>query len=98
MLDIEMKYNDIENDLDVLYTIAYEGIALSDKYDTDDDGINSIYVYIEQIRRELEESIAKAKTLEIDRFKRSQGGKKSANNMTKRERIARARRASHSRH
>lgn len=103
MLDIEMKYNDIENDVEWFYAQALQNIVFSEGVvyehidDKENDDVNYVMVYLEQIRNEITDCIEKAKAYDIEKLKRSQGGRKSANNMTKAERVARATKASHAR-
>ena len=50
-------------------------------------------VDLESIKNEIEDCLDKAQKYDELRYKQSQGGRKSASNMTKEERIARARKA-----
>lgn len=82
LFDIESYYNDLENDLARLAQVAQmQAKDLADE--------------IEQARtvEELRDAIIRAKCFDIDRLKRSQGGRKSASNMTKEQRQERARKA-----
>lgn len=86
MLDIEKEYNDNVQNLHKLAGLALENVdKLSQSLEI------GLIVY------DLEKAIERAKLYDIAQFKRSQGGKKSADNMTAEERKARAIKASHAR-
>lgn len=82
LFDIEAYYNERETDLARLAQLA-----LQQAKDLADE--------IEQAQaiEALRDVIAKAKSFDINRLKRSQGGRKSAQNMTKQQRQERARKA-----
>lgn len=82
LIDIEAYYSERETDLARLAQLA-----LPQAKDLADE--------IEQARavEALRDVIVKAKCFDIERLKRSQGGRKSAQNMTKRQRQERARKA-----
>lgn len=86
MFDIEQEYNDNVQNLHKLAGLALENVEkLSQSLE------------IGLIVHDLEKAIDRAKLYDIAQFKRSQGGKKSADNMTAEERKARALKASHAR-
>lgn len=97
MFDLELKYNDINKDLLFVYTMAKQELEFSGIYKEPEDDLDSAMVYLEQIKNELTDCIEKAKKYDIEKMKRSEGGKKSSLNMTKAERRARALKASHAR-
>ena len=86
MFDIEKQHHDNVADLHRL-----AGLALGN---TDDVARQ---IEIGMMTQEIEKAIDKAKLYDLMQLKRSQGGKKSANNMTAEERKARALKASHAR-
>lgn len=86
MFDIEKQHHDNVADLHRL-----AGLALNNA----DDVARQIEIGF--IIQEIEKAIDKAKLYDLMQLKRSQGGKKSAGNMTAEERKARALKASHAR-
>ena len=82
MFDIEKWHNDTINDLRRLAKLALENI--------DEDMGASFQIEIGMATQEIEKAIDEAKLYKIHKLKCSQGGKKSAKNMTKEERIKRA--------
>lgn len=82
MLDIEMKYNELKNDLHKLYTACMENV------DRLDDELFYCKAY-----EDIKDAIAKARLYDIRKYKQSEGGKKSALNLSKQERTERARKA-----
>lgn len=82
MRNIEENYLILESDLRKLTTMAIRGVS-SQKDDFD----------VAFASYEIEVALDKAKAYDILKYKQSQGGKKSSNNMTKNERIKRARKA-----
>lgn len=94
MEDIERKYHDLENDFIFLCSITEQQLSLYIKL-SDDEGeeVQNAIGFLQATKTQVLEAINKAKSYDIERFKKSQGGKKSSQNMTKEERIARARKA-----
>ena len=86
MFDIEKQHHDNVTDLHRL-----AGLALNN---TDDVAKQ---IEIGMMTQEIEKAIDKTKLYDLMQLKRSQGGKKSASNMTAEERRARALKASHAR-
>lgn len=86
MFDIEKQHHDNVADLHRL-----AGLALGN---TDDVAKQ---IEIGMMTQEIEKAIDKAKLYDLMQLKRSQGGKKSAGNMTAEERRKRAIKASHAR-
>lgn len=86
MFDIEKQHHDNVADLHRL-----AGLALNN---TDDVAKQ---IEIGMMTQEIEKAIDKAKLYDLMQLKRSQGGKKSASNMTAEARKARALKASHAR-
>jgi len=86
MFDIEKQHHDNVADLHRL-----AGFALNNT----DDVARQIEIGF--MTQEIEKAIDKAKLYDIMQLKRSQGGKKSADNMTAEERKARALKAAHAR-
>ena len=94
MDEIEQKYHDIEQDFYELHAIAEQELLLALKLsEHEEDEAQNIFTFLNTTKLEMLNAITKAKCYDIERFKKSQGGKKSANNMTKAERVARAKRA-----
>lgn len=87
MFDIENQYNDNINGLHKLVKLIYDADGV-----TIDDQINA-----GMVTHELEKAVEKAKLYDIMRYKQSQAGKKAARNMTQRQRIERAKKASQAR-
>lgn len=86
MFDIEKQHHDNVADLHRL-----AGLALGNTEDV------ARQIEIGMMTQEIEKAIDKAKLYDLMQLKRSQGGKKSADNMTAEERHARALKASHAR-
>lgn len=86
MFDIEKQHHDNVADLHRIARLALDSV----------DGIEK-QIEIGFIVQEIEKAIDKAKLYDLMQLKRSQGGKKSASNMTAEERKARALKASHAR-
>lgn len=86
MFDIEKQHHDNVADLHRL-----AGLALGKTEDV------ARQFEIGFMTQEIEKAIDKAKLYDVMQFKRSQGGKKSASNMTAEERKARALKAAHAR-
>lgn len=82
MLEIELYYNEVENDIKKLNKIALGNCA-----GIDDE------LQVALIINELLNVYKKAKLYDILQHKRSEGGKKSWQNMTEKERTERARKA-----
>ena len=82
MLDIELNYNELKNDLHNLYTTCMENVER-----LDDE------LYYCKAYEDIKNAIEKARLYDINKYKQSQGGKKSALNLTKQERTERARKA-----
>lgn len=83
MEDIAENYGALHHDLNILYNFAC-AVVHSDIGDS---------VMLDMIKEELADALDKAQKYDELRFKHSQGGKKSSSNMTKEQRIARARKA-----
>ena len=84
LFDIEQYYNEKENDLTRLYELAdntAQQMHLVDELE------------VARAFEELKDVLVKAKCYDIERLKRSQGGKKSSHNMTTEQRRERARKA-----
>ena len=75
-------------EIELYYNCLDDFVCKLDKHVTETTGKSYGLHFLE-----LREAIYKAKALDIDRYKKSQGGKKSARNMTKAERSERARKA-----
>ena len=88
MFNIEKWHNDTMNGLHRLAKLALENIG--------EDKSASFQIEIGMETQEIEKAIDEAKLYKIYNLKCSQGGKKSANNMTKEERVKRARLAGRS--
>ncbi|MBO7731333.1 MAG: hypothetical protein J6S67_02220 [Methanobrevibacter sp.] len=82
MEDIAKNYGAIYHDFNIIYLIAKVNACL-----------HTEVVDLESIKNEIEDCLDKAQKYDELRYKQSQGGRKSASNMTKEERIARARKA-----
>lgn len=85
-MEIINHYEIIKRDTDIIKAI-YRKFCTS--YYIDMDDIKLTYDWL----KDIEKAIDKAMLYDIEKLKRSQGGKKSSKNMTKTERIARARKA-----
>lgn len=81
MFDIEKWHNDAINDLHRLAKLALDGSK---------DKSASFQIELGMAIQEIEKGIDEAKLYKIYKHKCSQGGKKSAQNMTKEERVKRA--------
>lgn len=93
MEDIAEEYGAIHHDFNLIYMMARQELDFSTNFKDKDDDIESAWVYLDQLKNEIEDALDKAQKYDELRFKQSQGGKKSAKNMTKAERIARAKKA-----
>lgn len=93
MEDIAENYCSLYHDFNMIYMIARQEFDLALKYRDKTDDIDSALIYLEQAKNEIEQALEKAQKYDELRLKQSQGGKKSANNMTKEERIERAKKA-----
>ena len=85
-IEIINHYEIIKRDTEIIKAI-YKKYCTS--YYIDMDDIKLTYEWL----NDIEKTIDKAILYDIEKLKRSQGGKKSAKNMTKAERIERARKA-----
>lgn len=93
MEDIAENYSTIHHDFNLIYMMASQELEFSTNFKDEKDDIESALVFLEQVKNEIEECLDKALKYDELRFKQSQGGRKSASNMTKEERIARAKKA-----
>ena len=91
MLSLEAKYHTIEGDLSRLMSLLYEYID-KDATITEDEEIN-----IGTTAGALCECIAMARCYEIEKAKRSAGGRKAWKNLDKSARTERAKHASNAR-
>ena len=88
MFDIEQKYNGLENDLTRLFDYATnekQNLHLVDELE------------MARTYEDIKDALQLAKLYEIDRLKRSKGGRKSSANMTAEQRRERARKAGQAR-
>ena len=85
-IEIINHYEIIRRDTDIIKAI-YRKFCTSYYIDMDDIKLTHEWL------KDVEKTIDKAMLYDIEKLKRSQGGKKSSKNMTKTERIARARKA-----
>lgn len=97
MDEIEKNYMLIKRDFNVFYMMVAQELSLAEKLSEEKDDTSEAWMFIESVRKDIERCIEKAQKLDLDRFKRSQGGKKSAQGLTEVERIARAKKASYAR-
>ena len=94
MDEIEQKYHDIEQDFYELHAIAEQELLLALKLsEHEEDEAQNIFTFLNTTKLEMLNAITKAKCYDIERFKKSQGGKLSAKKLSKAERIERARKA-----
>lgn len=94
MEQIEQNYYDLEKDFLFLCSITEQELNLAIKLSDDEvEETQNAIGFLETTKTQVLEAINKAKSYDIERFKKSEGGKKSSQNMTKAERIARARKA-----
>lgn len=101
MEDIAQSYGAIHHEFNIIYELASQELEARQELESTlgyKGTIDDAWVYLEQAKNEIEECLDKAQKYDELRYKQSQGGKKSANNMTKAERVKRATKASHSRY
>lgn len=88
MFEIEQKYNELENDLTRLFSFATDekqSLHLVDELE------------LAKAYEDIKDALQLARLYEIDRLKRSKGGRKSSANMTAEQRRERARKAGQAR-
>lgn len=106
MFEIEYKYNELENDLTRLFKFAtdekqnlhpVDELKQQNLYLVDELKQQNLHLVDElelaKVYEDIKDALQLAKLYEIDRLKRSKGGRKSSANMTAEQRRERARKA-----